>query len=236
MEIRVNYTLVGSFVIALAFAGLFATIWLSDNANTHNYDTYLVYSEESVAGLRTNAPVTLNGVEVGFVDKVSIMPDNPKAVNIQVNILKDIPINTSTYAHIETQAITGLSTISLFAEQSNAPPLMAEAGQNFPTIYVRATLFAHIEKSINDLTNNIEQVSTQLKNLLNENNTNTIKHILQNLEQATSALAYQTLPNVNQVSQRLDTITLNIQELTDNLRRDPSVIIHGFESTPGPGE
>ncbi|MDP2786291.1 MAG: MCE family protein, partial [Sulfurimicrobium sp.] len=62
METKVNYTIVGLFVILLFAALVAGILWLSGGAQYRKtYDTYLAYMNESVSGLNLNAPVKYRG-------------------------------------------------------------------------------------------------------------------------------------------------------------------------------
>jgi hypothetical protein len=52
MEARVNYAVVGAFVLALGAALIGGILWLSGGGATRKaYDTYVTYMDESVSGL-----------------------------------------------------------------------------------------------------------------------------------------------------------------------------------------
>ena len=58
METKVNYAIVGLFVLVLATALIGGILWLSAGKQYHkSYDVYLTYMRESVSGLNLNAPV-----------------------------------------------------------------------------------------------------------------------------------------------------------------------------------
>lgn len=57
MEPKVNATVVGLIVLLLSAALLTSAIWLSVGFNKKNYNNYLVYLDESAAGLSEESPV-----------------------------------------------------------------------------------------------------------------------------------------------------------------------------------
>lgn len=61
MDPRVNYTLVGLFVVGLGVALAAVIIWLSGGTEDKVYQTYVAYVYESVAGLNPRAPVKYRG-------------------------------------------------------------------------------------------------------------------------------------------------------------------------------
>ena len=64
MEAKVNFAIVGVFVLVLG-AGLIAgVLWFSSGGTYRKaYDTYLTNMAESVSGLSLDAPVRYRGVE-----------------------------------------------------------------------------------------------------------------------------------------------------------------------------
>ena len=97
METKLNYALVGLFVIVLGGALLSAVLWLTvGGTEKKQYDRYLVYFTESVAGLNPKAPVKYRGVEVGRVATIEIDPGNPERVEIVLEIERGTPIRQDT--------------------------------------------------------------------------------------------------------------------------------------------
>ena len=79
MENKVNYAVVGAFILVLVGAMIAAALWLaSGGAFQKKYDLYLAVEDESVAGLSQNAPVKYNGVDVGKVKQIHLDTDNPQ--------------------------------------------------------------------------------------------------------------------------------------------------------------
>lgn len=78
METKVNYAVVGLFVLVLGTALVAAVLWLASGGMMQKkYDLYQAVEDESVAGLNLNAPVKYNGVDVGKVKTISLEPGNP---------------------------------------------------------------------------------------------------------------------------------------------------------------
>ena len=87
MEEKVNFVLVGVFVLALTAALIGGVLWLSSSKSYRaSYDTYQTYMHDSVAGLNLNAPVRYRGVEVGRVQKITLAPGNVEQVQLTLAI------------------------------------------------------------------------------------------------------------------------------------------------------
>ena len=80
MEPKVNYILVGAFVVLLGATILGAIFWLGKTDYRGIYDRYYVYTRESVAGLSVDSTVKYRGVDVGRVKQVILNPENAEEV------------------------------------------------------------------------------------------------------------------------------------------------------------
>ncbi|HID45743.1 MAG TPA: MCE family protein, partial [Chromatiaceae bacterium] len=89
MESKVNYTIVGLFVVLLTSGLLGFAYWLAKHGSQEDYVTYRVYMSESVAGLTTDAAVKYRGVDVGTVTRMELAPDNPEHVMLTLHIRQD---------------------------------------------------------------------------------------------------------------------------------------------------
>ena len=81
MEAKVNYAIVGAFVLLLGTALVAGVLWLSSGgAYRKAYDTYRAYMQESVSGLSLDAPVRYRGVEIGRVRRIELASDDIERV------------------------------------------------------------------------------------------------------------------------------------------------------------
>jgi len=97
-------TLVLLGVVLIVFGGL--RFW-------EDVDPYRVVFDTSVAGLEPGAQVYLNGIKVGTVDDLSVMPDDIRKVSVGIKVKHGTPIHTDTRAMLQLAGITGLKTIDL---------------------------------------------------------------------------------------------------------------------------
>ncbi len=170
MEPKVNFTLVGLF-IALLGAGLLAgVLWLSQTDYRGVYDRYYTYMDESVTGLSNDSSVKYRGVDVGRVKESILNPDNPEQVRIALDIVRGTPIKEDTVAVLETQGLTGITTVNLTGGTRAAPLLKAKPGENFPVIKSQPSFYAQLSRSLARLTANeqLPQLLVSLNNLTQE--------------------------------------------------------------------
>ena len=129
METDKHYFIEGLFIIGFSVAAAFFAIWLMGSG--HRDDVrYRIYFNESVSGLALGDPVKFHGVEVGNVDKLTLDPDDPRRVQVDVKLRKETPVKTDTKASLELKGITGVVIIELHGGSPDAKSLLAATPEN----------------------------------------------------------------------------------------------------------
>lgn len=107
MEDKVNYSLVGAFVLLLGAALVAGVLWLAAGlGGQQEMEPYQAFIKESVAGLDLDAPVKYLGVDVGKVSQIAIDPQNPQQVRLRFMIQRGTPIRRDSVAVLKTQGLT----------------------------------------------------------------------------------------------------------------------------------
>ena len=177
MESKINYTLVGLFVVLLT-AGLITFVyWLGKHGGRQEYDYYLVYMPESVAGLSTDASVKYRGVNVGTVEQLGINSKNIKEVEIRLKIENSTPIKIYTTATLKSFGITGLAFIEL-SGSSNDAPLLKKTGDSLPIIPATPSTFTKMYTSLEELIQQSNFLLVKFDRRLSEENLENITAIL----------------------------------------------------------
>ena len=198
MDPKVNYILVGAFVVLLGATILGAIFWLGKTDYRGVYDRYYVYTRESVAGLSVDSTVKYRGVDVGRVKEVILNPENAEEVRVTLDIVGGTPIKTDTQAVLVTQGLTGLVTLNLTGGAREAPPLMPVAGQAYPVIQSVPSLFGRLDgtlakllsdQGLSNLVANLNGLAQNASSALDENNRTVLKQILKDLSVVTKVLA-----------------------------------------------
>lgn len=226
MESRVNYTIVGLFVVILSTAMIFAGIWLTAGRHSQTYRTYLVNMKETVSGLSEQSPVKFNGVQVGYVKSIKLDRKNPQIVRILLNIAEDTPVTTSTRASLASQGITGVAYINLQAETPHAPPLQAKPGQRYAEIGANPSLLVQLDKAVRDVTENINTIAASFKQVFDENNIQAFSNTLENLDTFSTMLAN----NSKKMTTALDDATVLLDNAAKASKRFPE-IANDFDNT-----
>lgn len=188
METKVNYTLVGLFVTLLFGALVAGILWLSGGAQYRkNYDTYLAYMQESVAGLNLNAPVKYRGVEVGRVKRISL--DHGERVRLELDIEQGTPIKESTVAVLRVQGLTGIAQIELSGGNRDAPDLKAKPGEKYPVIKSIPSLLTRLDTAVTDLLSSLNQISVGFSTILDAENQRAFRSMVADMATLAATLA-----------------------------------------------
>lgn len=132
MNPKINYTLVGGFVVLMLLSALFFVGWMTQDSRNANRLPYITYFNDSVSGLNERAPVKYRGVPIGFVNKISLVTDPEERVKLDLLLDADIPIRSNTFATLQYQGITGLLFVELQSTQLSGVRL--ESSPNQPAV------------------------------------------------------------------------------------------------------
>ena len=192
MDDKVNYTLVGAFVLALGTALVAAVLWLAAGAGGQKqYDLFQSVIEESVAGLNVDAPVKYLGVDVGKVRSIRLDPKNPEHVQLMLLIERGTPIKQDTVAALKTQGLTGIAYVGLSGGSVGSPPLVATVDGEAPTIRSKPSLSARMEDTITSVLGTLDSTGDNVNAVLDAENRAALKKILADTAALTGALAAQ---------------------------------------------
>ncbi|HFE8536005.1 TPA: MlaD family protein, partial [Legionella pneumophila] len=189
MESKTNYTIVGLIVLILTAGLLSAGLWLSVGFNQKEYTSYTVYLKESVSGLSVESPVKFNGVQVGYVKEIKLNKNDPRQVELLLNIEKSTPITTSTSATLISQGITGVTYVGLSAGSSELTPLRKMPGEPYPVIPSKPSLLNQLDAVLKEVAENVGAVSEKAQLIFNEENADNVRKSLANIERITEIIA-----------------------------------------------
>jgi len=185
MEPRVNYALVGLFVLVLTSVFLVTTLWLVGVGPTADYRTYAVYPPESVAGITAESLVKFQGVDVGKVREAGIVTDSEPGnaagvgggegagegarprVRLLIDVRREVTIRADTTARLATQGLTGLLYfIELRGGEGASPPLTAAPGAPYPVIQAELSDLARLQHTGTELLEEAKGAATELRQTL----------------------------------------------------------------------
>jgi phospholipid/cholesterol/gamma-HCH transport system substrate-binding protein len=188
METRSNYAIVGAVVVALIVAIFAGIIWLAgfSGSNNQHFD---IFFKQSINGLAVGSPVAFNGVPVGKIEEIKLLPETPQFVRVRISIGEEVPVLKGTTAAVEGVGFTGVSQISLEGAMQGAAPITDKGPYGVPVIPSRVGGFGALLANAPELLNNVSKLTERLAEVLNPENRESIAGILRNTDKATKAIA-----------------------------------------------
>lgn len=188
METRSNHVLVGTVTLALLAGLLIFIVWLAglSNQTTKCFD---IYFSQGVGGLNKGSSVNFQGVPVGQIEKISLLPDRPEFVWVRVQVDAETPVLQGTTAQIKGVGFTGVSEIALEGAVKGGQPLTQAGPQGCPVIPASSGGLGALLNSAPELIDRIQRLTERLTELLSDKNQNSVSDILENVEKTTDVLA-----------------------------------------------
>ena len=100
METKANYVLIGAFTLLVGVFGLLFALWAANWSSQREWRNYRIIFNEPVTGLTEGSGVRYNGINVGSIETLSLVPDDPRQVVAVVRLQEDTPIKTDTTAKL----------------------------------------------------------------------------------------------------------------------------------------
>ena len=207
METKANYVLIGAFTLGVvAFLLLFA-LWAARWSSQQAWDFYDVIFNEAVTGLSEGGTVQYNGIAVGTVEDLSLMPNDPRKVVARIRVEADTPVRVDTRAKLSITGLTGTTFIQLTGGSPGAAPLVNTPGREVPVIPTEPSALQNIAQTA-------DRIVARVDEILSEENVAHVTATLENLEAVTGALALQR----QDLSELVVSARASAQELEATLR------------------
>ncbi len=192
MDDKVNYALVGAFVLFLGAVLVAGVLWLATGLGSGQAMVpYQALIEESVAGLSIDAPVKYLGVDFGKVDRIAIDPGDPQKVRLHFLVMEGTPIKHDSVAVLKTQGLTGIAYVELSGGRLASQPLLPDANGTAPTIPFKPSLSARLENVLSGVLSNVDHMSNNLNAVFDVENRTALKSVLADAALLTHSLAGQ---------------------------------------------
>ncbi len=188
MENRANYVLVGSFTLAI-IASIFAFVWWFRAANTsENRQSYRIVFTGSVTGLSVGAVVRFNGLRVGEVKTIELMPDDPSRVQAMIEVDPKTPIRIDTKSSLQYQGLTGVAAIQLVGGSSTAP-FISSIDNNGPlTLFADRSDFQDILETAQRVSAKVDTIASRIDKIVADNE-GQISSIISNADKLSKSFA-----------------------------------------------
>ncbi|HET7306313.1 MAG TPA: MlaD family protein [Gammaproteobacteria bacterium] len=229
MTARAYALVTGIFVLVLGAAIAFSLYWFGGSHATEA--PYIVVANESIMGLHGQSTVYYRGVPVGNVTAIHLAPHDVRKTYIRIAIAGKIPITASTYAKLNAQGVTGLSTLEL--NDSGASSKRLPTSDEHPAeIPLTGAGLGSLTSSGQALIKKLNNVADALQSILSSGNRQRINAILRNTETLTARLArlekhldesLSGLPGLTQDARntlhRADKLAAHLTDLTGSLHK-----------------
>ncbi len=252
MEPRESYVLVGLGTLAIILALFISILWLNKGKGGSDQDRYIVlFRGVSLSGVQTDGLVTMRGIQVGRIKGLRISPSDIEQVEVEIAVNAETPIREDTFAVIQTNILTGLSSIDLIGGSQHSPPLnKAKKGYPFPVIKQGQSGLQEFTQSVPEVLKNIAELTNRagplvddLRGFLTKENQEKMGDILTNLDSITSDVAKGSTKFtelLTQVSESLASLssslendlsgaTKSLRELSDTANREMIKVAEGFK-------
>ena len=180
---KINYTLVGIFVIIFSSLATYFAFWLAKgDISKDNFNIYYTYFSESVDGLNKDSVVKLNGVNVGRLKELSIDKDEPSKVIAKIYIDKNVKVTKDMYAILKSQGLTGLRYINIVGGKAKDT---IEPNTTNSIIKSRVSLLSKLSNESPQILTKLSVFSERLNKLLSDKNLENFTKLVENSKDIT---------------------------------------------------
>ncbi len=191
METRANFVLIGAFTLAVIAGAFLFVLWFSGLTRTADHQAYAVLFDGSVAGLSRGSAVQFNGIRVGEVTEINLVADDPRRVEVLIQVVGRVPINQDTKARLEVQGLTGGAAIALTGGAPDSPPLTSKDGKP-PVIVGELSDMQNILTAVQSLSAKADTTLGRVDKLVADNSA-AVGDAVRNIDAFSKALARQRL-------------------------------------------
>ncbi len=234
METKANYVLIGAFTLITGLALLAFGLWAAKYSSDRTWQEYRVVFREAVTGLTVGSPVQYNGIAVGSIIELNLVPDDPRQVVAKIRLNSTTPVKTDTRAKLAITSLTGPSIIQLSGGTPQSAALTAVNKDPAPIIPTTPSALQNITDVANRIVERMDQV-------LSDRNVAAINATLANIEsisggladqkQGTQALLLSARNAARSLDETLKTTNGTIQRLDQNLVQELPGIIEKLDAT-----
>ena len=234
METNANYVLIGAFTLIVGLALLAFGLWAAKYSSDRTWTEYRVVFREAVTGLSVGSPVQYNGIAVGSITELNLVPDDPRQVVARIRLNSNTPVKTDTRAKLAITSLTGPSIIQLSGGTPQAQALTAVNRDPAPIIPTTPSALQNITDVANRIVERMDQVLSD-RNVASINatlaNLETISGGLADRDQGTHALLLSARDAARSLDVTLKTTNGTIERLDKNLVQQLPPILDKLETT-----
>jgi len=193
-----------------------------------------VVFREAVTGLSVGSPVQYNGIAVGSITELNLVPDDPRQVVARIRLNSNTPVKTDTRAKLAITSLTGPSIIQLSGGTPQSPALTTVNKDPAPIIPTTPSALQNITDVANRIVERMDQILSD-RNVASINatlaNLETISGGLADRDQGTQALLLSARDAARSLDTTLKTTNGTIERLDRNLVQQLPGIIDKLDAT-----
>lgn len=186
METRANYGLIGLFTLIVAAFAVGMIYWVGRLDEAGAAKQVQISFPGAVSGLVSGSAVNFNGIRVGTVRGLSLDPDNPEAVLVDVEIAETTPLKDDTAITLGTTGLTGASYVDLRGGSKDKENLLQQ--ETIPQLLADGSSMDDLLQAARDMMGRVDRVVRTVGELV-ENNSGEIEKTIQNAAVFSEALA-----------------------------------------------
>lgn len=186
METRANYGLIGLFTLIVVGIAVGMIYWVGRLDEAGSARAVQISFPGAVSGLVSGSPVNFNGIRVGTVRGLSLDPDNPEAVLVDVDVADTTPLKEDTAITLGTTGLTGASYVDLRGGSKEKTNLLTQ--ENIPQLSADGSSMDDLLQAARDMMGRVDRVVRRV-DLLVETNSGEIEKTIQNAAIFSEALA-----------------------------------------------
>ncbi|MFH0709342.1 MAG: MlaD family protein [Pseudomonadota bacterium] len=189
MERNANFIIVGLFGIIsiLCLAGF--AFWMGKyGIDSDQYDSYKTYIGESVSGLKTSSPVKLKGIDVGYVENITIDKNDPERVEVTFKVKKETPVKTDSLIVLNSQGIAGVGYLEIKGGTKETKTLKSMDKSERPVIKSESSTLSKLSDKAERMLTDISKTIVKVNTLISDKNINSVSSSLDNFSQISTEL------------------------------------------------
>lgn len=218
METRANYGLIGLFTLLVAAIAVLMIYWVGRLDQAGSAKNVQISFPGAVSGLVAGSPVNFNGIRVGTVRVLSLDPENPEAVLVDIDIAQDTPLKSDSKITLGTTGITGASYVDLRAGSKDLPNLLMQ--EDIPQLQAEGSSMDDLLQAARDMMSRVDRVVRRVDDLVEKNGAD-IERTIQNAAVFSDALANNApgidrfLSTTSDAAAKIGALATRLDGLTD---------------------
>ena len=182
MESKVNYIIVGIFVVLFSIGLASFAFWLEKYGLKEDTQYYKTFMRESISGLSKDSTVKYRGVDVGTVEDIRINPKNSEEVELLLSVKKETPIKENMVVKLKFYGLTGLAFIEIEGGSKESPLLKSKNG-DIPIITSSTSIYTKLTESLPVIAQKLSSALGKVDLLLNDKNLKNISELIDNIKE-----------------------------------------------------